>query len=90
MIIIAIIVLAFILLALVSLPRRPAVPDAAPLPRRARDDSDGLIHGETPDGRWQGGALPDDFKPGDGDFGGGGASGEWDAPSDSNGGDSSD
>ena len=54
--IIAIILLAIILLALLSAPRRPAVrdelppPGARPLPRRTRDDGDGLIYGETPDG----------------------------------------
>jgi uncharacterized membrane protein YgcG len=71
-IIIAIIVLAIILLALISTPRRPAVADARLLPRRTRDDSDGLIYGETPDGTWHGGTLPEDFHNGGGENGGGG------------------
>ena len=86
MIVIAITLLAILLFILLLVPRRPAPPpaplpepSASPLTRRRNDASDGLIYGESPDGSWQGGALPDDFSPGGGDFGGGGASGEWDA-----------
>ena len=81
MLIIPIIILAVVLFILLSRPRRakPIVAPPTPDQREARR-GDGIIYGETPDGLWQGGSLPDDFTPGGGDFGGGGSSSSWDTP----------
>ncbi len=89
--IITIIILAVLLVLLMFRPRRRAEPEVLPVDPR-RDDRDAMIFGETPGGLWPGGAVADapPIEPGGGDFGGGGASGDWNDSSDSSGGDSSD
>jgi uncharacterized membrane protein YgcG len=86
--IIAIIILAVLLILLLFRPQRSFDPRSPPVELRRRDDSDGIIFGETPGGLWEGGPLPEEtgFTPGGGDSGGGGASGDWGR---SDGGDSS-
>ena len=82
MIILVILALVIVLLMLIG-SYRPINYRTTPRGERAskRDTAtgDGLIYGETPDGSWQGGKLPDDFTPGGGDFGGAGSSGSWDS-----------
>ena len=76
--IIAIINLAVLLLLLLFRPRR-SIGARSPVEQRHREGSGGPSHGETPGALWQADRLPGAkaMEPGNGDFDGGGASGDW-------------
>ncbi len=88
--ILIILILALVILLLVLLGSKRSAQSTRfdpPLQHRSDATNDSIIYGESPDGSWHGGGLPENFTPGGGDFGGAGSSGSWGGESSSDSGD---